>query len=103
LRIALFRSNNIFFVFDYQAGYIAETLTLAALQGRKNVLQDGSLRDHAWHQIYFRRLKKEFPQFRQAIIHITAPRQAVLDRAAVSVPGETSIIFRIPDKFALIY
>jgi len=64
-----------------EAGYIAETLTLAALQGGKNVLQDGSLRDHFWYQIYFRRLREEFPQVRQSIIHVTAPREAVLDRA----------------------
>ena len=59
-------------------------LTLAALQGGKNVLQDGSLRDHSWYQLHFQKLKKEFPQVRQAIIHVTAPRQAILDRAAVS-------------------
>ena len=90
----MFRSNNIhFFVFDCQAGYIAEILTLAALQAGKNVLQDGSLRDHGWYQLYFRRLKEDFPQVRHAIIHITAPRQAVLDRAAVSVQVRTSAIF----------
>mmetsp|Transcript_26396 Transcript_26396/g.29634 ORF Transcript_26396/g.29634 Transcript_26396/m.29634 type:complete len:165 (-) Transcript_26396:340-834(-) len=66
-----------------EAGYIAETLTLAALQGGKNVLQDGSLRDHVWYQIYFQMLREEFPQVRQSIIHVTAPREAVLDRAAV--------------------
>jgi len=65
-----------------EAGYIAEVLTLAALQGGKNVLQDGSLRDHAWYQVHFRTLKKDFPQVRQAIIHVTAPKQAILDRAA---------------------
>jgi hypothetical protein len=63
-------------------------LTLAALQGGKNVLQDGSLRDHAWYQVHFRKLKKDFPQVRQAIIHVTAPKQAILDRAAVSVQFE---------------
>lgn len=65
-----------------QAGYIAETLTLAALQGGKNVLQDGSLRDHEWYEIFFHRLRREFPQVRQAIIHVTAPRETVLERAA---------------------
>mmetsp|Transcript_21136 Transcript_21136/g.44426 ORF Transcript_21136/g.44426 Transcript_21136/m.44426 type:complete len:623 (-) Transcript_21136:864-2732(-) len=65
-----------------EAGYIAEVLTLAALQCGKNVLQDGSLRDHSWYKSHFRKLKEDFPQFRQAIIHITAPRQSILDRAA---------------------
>jgi len=65
-----------------ETGYISEILTLAALQSGKNVLQDGSLRDHAWYRLHFQRLKKEFPQVRHAIIHITAPKQAILDRAA---------------------
>ena len=64
-----------------EAGFIAEILTLAALQGGKNVMQDGSLRDADWYQTYFRRLRKEFPKVRQAIIHVTAPRDAVFARA----------------------
>eukprot|EP00980_Cylindrotheca_fusiformis_P030738 scaffold25338_cov181-Cylindrotheca_fusiformis.AAC.1 len=65
-----------------EAGYIAEILTLAALQGGKNVLQDGSLRDAEWYKVYFQRLRDEFPSVRQAIIHVTAPREAVFKRAA---------------------
>lgn len=64
-----------------EAGFIAEILTLAALQAGKNVLQDGSLRDANWYQQYFSRLRKEFPSVRQAILHITAPREAVFRRA----------------------
>ena len=41
-----------------EAGFIAEILTLAALQAGKNVLQDGSLRDSDWYQTYFKRLKE---------------------------------------------
>ena len=65
-----------------EAGFIAEILTLAALQAGKNVLQDGSLRDSDWYQVYFKRLKDEFPDVRQAILHVTAPREAVFQRAA---------------------
>ncbi|KAG7356058.1 zeta toxin family protein [Nitzschia inconspicua] len=64
-----------------EAGYIAEILTLAALQVGKNVLQDGSLRDSEWYRTYFERLRREFPKVRQAIIHVTAPREAVFQRA----------------------
>jgi len=64
-----------------EAGYIAEILTLAALQSGKNVLQDGSLRDSDWYQKYFQRLRREFPKVRQAILHIVAPREAVFERA----------------------
>ena len=67
-----------------EAGFISEILTLAALQAGKNVLQDGSLRDSGWYQIYFQRLRTEFKHLRQAILHVTAPREAVFERAAVS-------------------
>jgi predicted kinase len=65
-----------------EAGFIVEILTLAALQAGKNVLLDGSLRDADWYQLYFARLKDEFPSVRQAILHVTAPREAVFQRAA---------------------
>ena len=65
-----------------EAGFISEILTLAALQAGKNVLLDGSLRDAEWYQTYFARLREEFPSVRQAILHVTAPRQAVFQRAA---------------------
>jgi predicted kinase len=67
-----------------EAGLITEILALAALQAGKNVLIDGSLRDSDWYQGYFARLRREFPAIRIAIIHITAPREAVFQRAAVS-------------------
>ena len=64
-----------------EAGFISEILTLAALQAGKNVLLDGSLRDADWYQIYLTRLRKEFPSVRQAILHVTAPREIVFQRA----------------------
>lgn len=67
-----------------EAGYVAEILTLAGLHSGKNVLVDGSLRDWEWYQSYFERLRSEFPSIRIAILHITAPRDAVFQRAAVS-------------------
>jgi hypothetical protein len=67
-----------------EAGFIAEILTLTALQAGKNVLQDGSLRDFDWYQVHFKRLRQEFPSLRQAILHVTAPREAVFQRASVS-------------------
>jgi hypothetical protein len=65
-----------------EAGFISEILTLAALQAGKNVLQDGSLRDSEWYKGYFARLRLEFPAVRQAILHVTAPREAIFRRAA---------------------
>jgi predicted kinase len=66
-----------------EAGYIAEILTLAALQSGKNVIVDGSLRRSEWYKKYFNRLRKEFRNLRIAIIHVSAPREAVFQRAAV--------------------
>jgi len=66
-----------------EAGYIAEILTLAGLLAGKNVLVDGSLRDAEWYKEYFERLRHDFPSLRIAIIHVTAPRDAVFQRSAV--------------------
>lgn len=66
-----------------EAGMLSEILTLAALQAGNNVLVDGSLRDHEWYTEYFARLRRDYPTFNIAILHITAPRQAVLERAKV--------------------
>jgi Zeta toxin len=67
-----------------ESGFIAEILTFAGLLAGKNVLVDGSLRDYKWYQSYFDRLRAEFSALRIAIIHVTAPRDAVFQRAAVS-------------------
>lgn len=66
-----------------EAGYIQEILTLAALQAGKNVMVDGSLRNAEWYATYFERLRTDFRMLRIAIIHVTAPREAIFHRAAV--------------------
>jgi len=65
-----------------ESGYVSEILTLAALQAGKNVLVDGSLRDSAWYQTYFGRLREEYPNIKIAILHVVAPKKAVFQRAA---------------------
>jgi predicted ester cyclase len=67
-----------------EAGFIAEILTLAGLQSGKNVMVDGSLRNAEWYKTYFQRLRSDFPMLRLSIIHVTAPREAIFQRAAVS-------------------
>ena len=64
-----------------EAGYIAEILILAGLEKGKNVLVDGSLRDSDWYVTYFARLREEFPALRLAILEVTAPIEAVIQRA----------------------
>lgn len=65
-----------------EAGYVTEIVTAAALRGGHNVLVDGSLRDYEWYRKYFAGLRREYGALRIAILHITAPREAVLERAA---------------------
>jgi len=67
-----------------ESGYISELLTLAGLESGKNVLVDGSLRDSAWYQFYFQKLRTDYPNLKIAILHVVAPREAVFQRAAVS-------------------
>jgi len=64
-----------------ESGYIVEILTEAALREGKNVLVDGSLRDHEWYAGYIGRLRASYPNLRIAILHVTAPSTVVLDRA----------------------
>merc|ERR1712127_857015 len=79
-----------------EAGYIAEIVTEAAMRKGQNVLVDGSLWDYEWYQEYFTSLREKYPALRIAILHITAPREAVFERAAARaketgrvVPAET--------------
>ena len=65
-----------------EAGFVAEILALVGLQAGKNVLVDGSLRDHQWYQKYFAFIRREYPIYKIAIIHVVAPREAVFERAA---------------------
>ncbi|GKY99368.1 hypothetical protein MPSEU_000891600 [Mayamaea pseudoterrestris] len=64
-----------------EAGFVAEILTLAALQKGKNVLVDGSLRDCRWYELYIDRLRNEYPALRLAILQVTAPKDAVIHGA----------------------
>eukprot|EP00986_Skeletonema_menzelii_P002781 scaffold790_cov149-Skeletonema_menzelii.AAC.26 len=64
-----------------EAGYVTEIVTAAALQRGHNVLVDGSLWDADWYRGYFEQLKKNYGNLRIAILHVTAPREAVLARA----------------------
>jgi len=64
-----------------EAGYIVEILTYAAMQAGKNVLVDGSLRDWEWYKEYFARLREEYLSIKICILHVDAPREAILRRA----------------------
>merc|ERR1711953_1487719 len=52
-----------------------------ALRNRFDLIFDGSLRDSAWYIKFFEKLRDEFPGIRIIILHITADREEVLERA----------------------
>jgi Zeta toxin len=70
-----------------EAGKISEILTTAALQRGQNVLVDGSLRNSTWYLSYFESLREKYPHLQIGILHVTAPREAILERAMVRTVG----------------
>jgi hypothetical protein len=66
-----------------EAGLIAEILTQVALNLGLNVLVDGSLRDAHWYENYFAELRRSHggQGLRIGILHVTAPREAIFQRA----------------------
>ncbi|CAB9529202.1 Zeta toxin [Seminavis robusta] len=64
-----------------EAGKISEILSQAALERGQNVLVDGTLRNSTWYQEYFQELRERYPQLQIGILHVTAPREAILERA----------------------
>jgi predicted kinase len=74
-----------------EAGYIAELATQAALQRSHNVLVDGSLRDSTWFKKYFSQLRRHHPHLRIGILHVTAPPDAVFQRAEVRAIGSAML------------
>ncbi|CAE8608048.1 unnamed protein product [Polarella glacialis] len=64
-----------------ESGYCAEIAQEAALRAGKNVWEDGSLRDADWYSALFRRIRREHPQYRIAILHVTASFDTLHARA----------------------
>jgi len=80
----LYKSENPFQAGELtrkEAGYIVEILTSAAMQAGKNVLVDGSLRDWVWYSKYFAGLRKKYKCLKISILHVDAPRDAIMQRA----------------------
>ena len=63
-----------------EVGYLAEILTLYALQQGKNVLVDGSLRDSEWYRKYIQALRTQYNQIKVAILHVTASEKTIFAR-----------------------
>lgn len=61
---------------------MADVLFEHAVANHLPVLVDGSLRDVAYYQELFDRIHGEFPAYRIAILHVTADREVIMQRAA---------------------
>ena len=57
-----------------------------------SILVDGSLRDVDYYQSLFHRIRTEYPHYRIGIIHITASREVILERAATRAVATGRVI-----------
>jgi len=78
-----------------EAGFIAELLIQVALLRNMNVLVDGSLQDWQWYQNYFTMLRNQQATLKIGILHITAPRDAIFERARIRSKITGRIVPRI--------
>lgn len=60
---------------------IADVLFEFALSKRLPILVDGSLRNVDYYQELFERIHRDAPSYRIAILHVTADREVIMDRA----------------------
>ena len=64
-----------------ESGFIAELILLAALQAGRNVIFDGAMASPQWYIDLVWSLRKEYPSLKFGILHVTAPRKVILQRA----------------------
>jgi Zeta toxin len=60
---------------------MADIIFEYAITNSMSILVDGSLRDVVYYQSLFHRIRTEYSSYRIGIIHITASRDAIFDRA----------------------
>jgi hypothetical protein len=65
-----------------ESGYCVEVAQEVALQQSKSIWVDGSLHDSNWYSQVFAHIRRKYPQYRIAIIHVYAPWDVVVSRAA---------------------
>jgi len=97
-----------------EAGYISETLSLAALQAGRNVIFHCNLKDHQWYQQTFLPFfRHQFHGLKVALLHVTADPDVVLDRVRrrANATGRTiadqaglleALNCGVPDSYALL-
>mmetsp|Transcript_19845 Transcript_19845/g.41786 ORF Transcript_19845/g.41786 Transcript_19845/m.41786 type:complete len:438 (-) Transcript_19845:67-1380(-) len=60
-----------------ESSYIAEIAQHIAMNNSMDVWIDGSLRNWQWYEIELKRIRKQYPQYRIAIISISAPQEMI--------------------------
>eukprot|EP00760_Papus_ankaliazontas_P001451 PhM_4_TR10478/c0_g1_i1/m.2220 len=74
-----------------ESGFIAEIAALECLNRNFNVIVHGSLRNHDWYMRYLRdTITPNYPQYRTAILYVTASPQVVMDRAKARALRDSS-------------
>lgn len=71
-----------------ESSYVAEIAQHLAMQNSMDVWIDGSLRNHEWYEKELKRIRQRHPQYRIAIIVITAPDE-MIDRNIKRRAAET--------------
>ena len=64
----------------HESGYLLEIAQEYALQRRRHIWVDGSLRDGDWYEAEFKRIRRAHPDYKIAIVHVVANRAAVQRR-----------------------
>ena len=64
-----------------ESGYVQEITLEAGLKQSKNLWVDGSLRNMQYFKMKFAEIRHRFPEYRIGILHVDAPKEAVLARA----------------------
>mmetsp|Transcript_17498 Transcript_17498/g.47935 ORF Transcript_17498/g.47935 Transcript_17498/m.47935 type:complete len:451 (+) Transcript_17498:174-1526(+) len=78
-----------------ESGCMMEIAQEAALRNCKNIWIDGSLRDHVWYAAVFEGIRKNHPQYRIAIFHVTASWETTCQRAAARAKTTGRVV---PDR-----
>jgi len=63
-----------------ESGYMAEIASKLAMNNSMNVWVDGSLRNYKWYAQWFSYVRQKWPQYRIAILAVTAPDETIQKR-----------------------
>lgn len=65
-----------------EAGLVAELTILSALERRRDLIVDSSLKDVQWQKQYLAFLTSRYPHSRVALVHVTASEVTIRERVA---------------------